>query len=247
VRNARRRGTHPVVDAGGDADVVDHGQVLHVLAQAHAACAPRDVRSGVVAGASPAGLQQARSGRTSVRAHGLLELGGHQHDSQHLVHAAQAAGVDLRKGQGKGGGVDAGMRRRRRSPDVSDAHSRARACTMSMAPDVMSCLNMMRFWQCSPVATQMPYLGNSASRTALWPKISSGEVGSCASWGVWAKGEGLCKSAIGMRSGGTHLDPPRLEPRQLVHPLDGLPHAPLLVGVHLRTWGAIATSGGRNP
>lgn len=36
---------------------------------------------------------------------------------------------------------------------------------------------MILFWQCSPVATPMPW-GFRALRIAAWPRISSGEVGS---------------------------------------------------------------------
>jgi hypothetical protein len=47
----------------------------------------------------------------------------------------------------------------------------------SIASACRSCLNRTRFWQCSPVATFMPY-GCNAFRMAAWPRTSSGDVGS---------------------------------------------------------------------
>ena len=46
-----------------------------------------------------------------------------------------------------------------------------------IAPACRNCLNRMRFWQCSPVATPMPS-GCRAFAIAAWPSTSSGLVGS---------------------------------------------------------------------
>ena len=59
---------HAVVERGAHGDVIEDRQVLHVLAQPHAA---------------------------GVRADRHAELGGHQQHGDHLVDAAQAAAVDL--------------------------------------------------------------------------------------------------------------------------------------------------------
>ena len=59
--------------------------------------------------------------------------------------------------------VDAARRARRRSARCRSAS----AC--------MSCLNMTRFWTCSPVAIRT---GLTARRMAAWPRMSSGLVGS---------------------------------------------------------------------
>ena len=59
---------HPSFHRSGHGDVVEHRQMLHVLAQADAA---------------------------GVRAHRHAELGGQQDDSQIFVHAAEAAAVNL--------------------------------------------------------------------------------------------------------------------------------------------------------
>jgi hypothetical protein len=52
----------------GDADIVDHAEMLNVLAEAYTTC---------------------------VRADDLPELLGHEHDSQHLVDASKSAAVNL--------------------------------------------------------------------------------------------------------------------------------------------------------
>src|SRR5256886_3686880 len=59
---------HAILERGADRDVVEHREVLHVLAQPHAA---------------------------GVRADGDAELRGEQQHRQHLVDAAQPAAVDL--------------------------------------------------------------------------------------------------------------------------------------------------------
>lgn len=53
----------------------------------------------------------------------------------------------------------------------------------SMAPEARNCLNMTLFWHISPVATPMPS-GARAVRMALWPRMSSGEVGSSMNHGL---------------------------------------------------------------
>ena len=59
---------HAVVEAAADGDVVEHREVLHVLAQADAA---------------------------GVRAHRHAVLGGQQQHGDHLVDPAEAAAVEL--------------------------------------------------------------------------------------------------------------------------------------------------------
>jgi hypothetical protein len=59
---------HPALGGAGEAQIVDHRQVLDVFAQPHPA---------------------------RVRADRQLVFGGHQQHGQHLVDPAQAAGVDL--------------------------------------------------------------------------------------------------------------------------------------------------------
>lgn len=54
-------------------------------------------------------------------------------------------------------------------------------CTASMAPSMMNCLNMMRFWHISPVAT---CTGATPARIFLCPATSSGLVGSSMNQGV---------------------------------------------------------------
>ena len=51
---------------------------------------------------------------------------------------------------------------------------------MSMAPAWSSCLNMIRLWTCSPVATRM---GATPRAIAAWPRMSSGLVGSSIQYG----------------------------------------------------------------
>ncbi|MNZ83895.1 hypothetical protein D3C78_1026360 [compost metagenome] len=48
-------------------------------------------------------------------------------------------------------------------------------CTTSIAPSAMNCLNMIRFWHISPVAT---FTEPMAARILRWPATSSGLVGS---------------------------------------------------------------------
>ena len=50
----------------------------------------------------------------------------------------------------------------------------------SMAPAWNICLNMTRLWQCSPVATRT---GATSARTIMWPRMSSGLVGSSIQYG----------------------------------------------------------------
>ena len=57
----------------------------------------------------------------------------------------------------------------------------ASICTTSMASRMMNCLNMMRFWHISPVATCM---GLIASRMARCASTSSGLVGSSINQGL---------------------------------------------------------------
>ena len=67
---------------------------------------------------------------------------------------------------------------------------------------MMNCLNMMRFWHISPVAT---FTGAMPSRILRWPSTSSGLVGS-------SMNQGLAKD-------------------ELAHPVDRLVDLPDLVGV----------------
>lgn len=53
----------------------------------------------------------------------------------------------------------------------------------STAPEASSCLKITRFWHISPVATPI-FRGLRASRIALWPRMSSGEVGSSMNQGL---------------------------------------------------------------
>ena len=94
-------------------------------------------RSATGAGRTPRGRPRRRAGTP-----GCSKLRGQQQHGEHLVDAAQTAGVDLADAQ---------------------------------PPACMNCLNMMRFWQCSPVAIR---IGATSRAMRAWPRMSSGLVGS---------------------------------------------------------------------
>ncbi len=69
------------------------------------------------------------------------------------------------------------------SPSLTPPNRQASIWHTSMAWDARSCLKITRFWHISPVATPIPK-GNKASRIALCPSTSSGEVGSSMNHGL---------------------------------------------------------------
>ena len=64
-----------IFQRGADAEIVEDGEVLHVLAQAHAA---------------------------GMRAHGHPELGRHKQNGQHLIDPSESAAIDLTEVDGPG-------------------------------------------------------------------------------------------------------------------------------------------------
>ena len=135
-------------------------------------------------------------------------------DDPALLRAGDAEIVDHRRGAGH---IRTARRRRRAgrpadrisppsaappAPRSAPPSRQASICTTSIAPRMMNCLNMMRFWHISPVAT---CTGATASRILRWPSMSSGLVGS-------SMNHGLAK-------------------RERLHPVDRLPDLPDLVGV----------------
>lgn len=92
---------------------------------------------------------------------------------------------------------------------------------MPMAPEVMNCLNRMRFAQCSPVATRIPR-GAMARAMARCPSTSSEERFIHAS----------VNEVIVFTGGGWFFDEPRLELGQLLHPCNRFINIPDLIRVN---------------
>ena len=95
---------------------------------------------------------------------------------------------------------------------------------MPIAPEVINCLNSIRFAQCSPVATRMPK-GAMARAMARWPNTSSDrDINEAKILGVQ------------VLTGGCGLfDEPGLELGQFPHPCNRLVYIPNLIRVDHHT------------